>query len=469
MAVHRWADSCRVGEGNIAMNALTSGLVSRDLPNPAHGKVVPPFRPVQYLGNKLRVLDHITEAAGELIGSEGSVVDLFTGTSVVAQALAHRGYSVTALDTQNYARIFAAATLGIGRNDDVECPAEELLEETKSLFHEPGFAPWAAIAASERSSIKAGDLAALRSLYEELPLAWRDSEHPHHRLVLEGDGGSAFDRLPLITSVHAGSYFGVDQALTIDALRHVIERRRLKGTLSDWQACAALTGLMSATSSAVHSAGKHFAQPLTAGSGTNVQFRSKRILEDRRVCIGSAFIFACKSLNLRAGQTGNVHRSLQTSAENFLAGVEKSDLYYADPPYTAQQYSRFYHVLETIAEYKIGSLLHGGEATSGLYTKERYKSAFSSKAKAGIAFKNMIDSIWNKRGSLLISYSVSSAESNGNSRMIGLDDIVWLAESYYGKKNVSVKRLDHTYRQFNSSDRSNAKRDDPEVMIACSI
>lgn len=451
------------------MNALVSALASQTLSNPVHGKVVPPFRPVQYLGNKLRVLDHITDTAQELIGNGGSVVDLFTGTSVVAQALAHRGYSVTAIDTQNYARIFAVATLGIGRDEGVECPAERLLEEAERLFHEPTFAPWAAIAGIERTAIKTNDLIALHSLYEKLPLAWRDSESPHHRLVLEGDGRSAFDRLPLITSVHAGSYFGVDQALTIDALRYAIERGRLNRTLSDWQVCAALTGLMSAASSAVHSAGKHFAQPLTAGSGTNIQFRSKRILEDRRVSVGSAFVFACKSLNLRASPAGNTHRSIQSSAEEFLSGAGKSDLYYADPPYTAQQYSRFYHILETIADYRVDSLLHGGAATSGLYTKERYKSAFSSKAKAGIAFKNMIQSVRDKRGSLLISYSVSSSESNGNSRMIGLGDIVGLAETYYGRKNVSVKKLDHTYRQFNSSERSNSKRDDPEVMIACSI
>jgi adenine-specific DNA-methyltransferase len=113
--------------------------------------------------------------------------------------------------------------------------------------------------------------------------------------------------------------------------------------------------------------------------------------------------------------------------------------------------------------------LHGNDTTSGLYTRERYKSAFSSKAKAGLAFKHIIERIHEKRGSLLISYSVSSASSDGNARMIGLDEIVQLAESSYGKRNVSVTELTHTYRQFNSSDRSNAQRCDPEVMIACAI
>jgi hypothetical protein len=145
---------------------------------------------------------------------------------------------------------------------------------------------------------------------------------------------------------------------------------------------------MSAASAAVHSAGKHFAQPLTAGTGKNVLFRSKRIIEDRRICIDSTFALACASLNIQPNRLGQTHRASQTSAEVFLTGTDKSNLYYADPPYTAQQYSRFYHLLETITDYRVGPLLHGNDTTSGLYTRERYKSAFSSKAKAGLAFKH---------------------------------------------------------------------------------
>ncbi|CAN7310291.1 DNA adenine methylase [Bosea sp. LjRoot90] len=449
------------------MNRLIGGLSKFD--SPAFVKTTPAFRPVQYLGNKLRVLNNIAEGAMNLIGSQGSVVDLFTGTSVVAQTFAHRGYSVIALDTQNYAKVFASATLGIGRVDGIECPAETLLAQANSLLDEPAFSAWASIAARERSAIEAGDLTILRSLYEELPLAWRDPSHPHHRLVLEGDGRPAFQRVPLIASVHAGSYFGINQALMIDALRHVIEHNRKNQILSDWQVSAALTGLMSAASAAVHSAGKHFAQPLTAGSGANMKFRSKRIIDDRRVCIGSVFTFACKSLNLRSVYNGQPHCALQTSAEEFLSRPGASDLYYADPPYTAQQYSRFYHILETICHYNIESLLHGDETTTGLYTNDRYRSAFSSKAKAKIAFKDMIGSICNKGGCLIISYSVSSIGSNGNARMIGLDDIIDLARSYYGTKRVAIEKLDHSYRQFNSGDLANSKRDDPEIMIACSI
>ncbi len=205
--------------------------VPRQNTETTNAKTAAPYRPVQYLGNKLRVLDDIADAAAKLIGQEGSVVDLFTGTSVVAQTFAHRGYSVTAVDTQSYARTFAVATLGIGRSESDKCPADELLEEAAGIFGEPSFASWAAIAERERSILDSGDMSALRQLYAGLPLAWKNSSHPHHSLVLNGDDESAAERLPLITNVHAGSYFGVEQALKIDALRYVIERRRRNGSL----------------------------------------------------------------------------------------------------------------------------------------------------------------------------------------------------------------------------------------------
>jgi hypothetical protein len=50
-----------------------------------------PFRPIQYLGNKLRTLPDILNASENLIGKSGTVVDLFTGTTVVAQGFARRG------------------------------------------------------------------------------------------------------------------------------------------------------------------------------------------------------------------------------------------------------------------------------------------------------------------------------------------------------------------------------------------
>ena len=54
------------------------------------------LRPIQYLGSKLRTLELILTEADKLKRSPHTVVDLFTGTSVVAQAFAIRGPRVVA-------------------------------------------------------------------------------------------------------------------------------------------------------------------------------------------------------------------------------------------------------------------------------------------------------------------------------------------------------------------------------------
>ena len=56
------------------------------------------FRPVQYLGNKLRALEHITAVTSGIVNAGAPVVDLFSGTPVVSQALAQLGNPVVACD-----------------------------------------------------------------------------------------------------------------------------------------------------------------------------------------------------------------------------------------------------------------------------------------------------------------------------------------------------------------------------------
>lgn len=46
------------------------------------------FRPIQYLGNKTRLLEEIAEAMAAVIGPDERIADLFSGTAVVGRRLA---------------------------------------------------------------------------------------------------------------------------------------------------------------------------------------------------------------------------------------------------------------------------------------------------------------------------------------------------------------------------------------------
>src|SRR5690242_10696989 len=78
----------------------------------------PIFRPIQYLGSKLRSVPYILAAARELGAEKRPIVDLFSGTSVVSQAFATIGSEVTAVDTQLACQTMAAALLGVGRHGE---------------------------------------------------------------------------------------------------------------------------------------------------------------------------------------------------------------------------------------------------------------------------------------------------------------------------------------------------------------
>lgn len=426
-----------------------------------------PFRPIQYLGNKLRALPDILNVAESLIGKSGSVVDLFTGTTVVAQGFAGRGYKVTAVDTQRYGVVFARAMLGIGRQTGESCSFAALSKIGLSDLRSDLRQPWQRLVERETEALIRGDAAALAALTFDLPLIWRVTNHPLRKHVDATSRRSALGELPLLAEVYAGSYFGVQQALALDELRQNTELALVAGRLTDWQYNATLTAIMSAASAAAHSAGKHFAQPLNAGSSQNERFLSGRLLQDRRIDIVREFEAACDAINFQAGQADEGHQAWLGPAESFTKSGEAADLYYLDPPYTAQQYSRFYHVLETICVYDYPQLFENGALTTGLYPASRYKSAFSSKRKAAGAFQTIISAARANGAAVAISYSQSAAASNGNARMITLEQLLDLCSADFGHANVEWLRLSHRYRQFNSSSASNSSRDDTEILITC--
>lgn len=431
----------------------------------AHGERV--YRPIQYLGNKLRALEQILAAVGNLVRPGSRVVDLFTGTTVVAQGLAARQYRVSAVDTQGYAVIFARAMLGIGRLRGEACSFATLKGLGVTVTNEALRGPWKPFVDREAEALARADATGLASLTRDLPLIWRLPTHPLRQYVEVEHRRSAIGQLPLLSSIYAGSYFGVQQALTLDELRQNAESALRTGLLSAWQFNAVLTAIMSAASAAVHSAGKHFAQPLNAGSLSNEGFLSGRLLQDRGIDIEHEFARACDAINAKAVSADSGHRAWLGPAEDFASTGQVADLYYLDPPYTAQQYSRFYHVLELICTYEYPQLLMNGAPTTGLYPSNRYKSAFSSKRKAPVAFQTIITAAKTRGAAVAISYSQSAAASRGNARMITLDQLLSLCSDEFGSANVEWLQLSHRYRQFNSSSASNAHRDDPEILITC--
>lgn len=431
------------------------------------------IRPIHYLGSKLRVLEAIVKQINTISEKQLKVLDLFSGSTVVSQALADSGHQVTSNDVMGYSQSFAIATLGIGRcleNDILEEVRATLFTEYKnnrfhSLFNE--------IIELESDCITNQNGLELLNLIESGPKIWSEQVRNQNLLIAYKnlkmlEGFTAFETPILVTSFYGGTYFGYKQATEIDNLRFTIEKCANAGTISPWAKKAVLTALLSAASLAAFTPGKHFAQYHKVTGKVDTKFHEKRILADRKINILDEFNKALKIIFSRKND-GN-HVALNFSMEDLSQNLreESFDVIYADPPYTAQQYSRFYHIPEVINSYKVPKLqIVKGEVTSGVYGIDRFKSRFSSKKETPEAFKDLARLALSKNADLLLSYSGNINGNSGNGRMITLEELTSILGSFF--QSVEVVQLDLLYRQFNSNALAVKDRGDREYMIHCKI
>lgn len=427
------------------------------------------FRPIQYLGSKLRSIEPLLLHTSHLFSHGDLVVDCFSGSSVVSQAFANAGARVVAVDSQQFCQHIASAMLGVSRQVAERCAeVASVLTQKFSLLEMPG--ELGVLLDAEDCMLSSGPSHELVEFYQSLPQVWNSSEKRDWFTSANAhQSQSDFGFSSIIASHYSGTYFGLRQALFFDYIRSQIHSLREKNAIGEWTGNALLTALYSAMSTSVCSAGKHFAQPLAAKDTGNAKFRIARLYADRSINCMQVFRDAALQVD-ESSQSGQVEHSAWATpiaSVHSTLGEMKPRLIYADPPYTAQQYSRFYHVLEIAAINKAPELqMIKGKVTSGLYNVGRYKSPFSSKTDAPEAFRGLVETAKKAGASFALSYSASSENSNGNSRMIGLPALSEICEYYFGKR-VRIVELSHAYRPFNSESNNNTNRNDPEILIVC--
>lgn len=436
----------------------------------------PIVRPVQYLGSKLRALDLIVANIGKLCPPGARVLDAFTGSTVVAQATAQSGRRVLATDALGFPVVFARSLLGVGR-----CGAnrgiDQLLQLLPSKLDEGSRVArgFARMLDDEREACRKGDAVALLSATRALPQLHAPGEATSGLREVFSElaarqGASALELGGLVATHYAGTYFGLEQALVIDELRVAIGRLLRDGALSMWEGDVLLTALLSVASDCAFTPGKHFAQPHRVSSDKDLTFLRGRVLQDRCIDVHRRFAERVRPIHAAGAAAGEGNDALCLRTEDYDSHARELgevDVIYADPPYTAQQYSRFYHVPEVIARYEVPVLQEvDGCPTSGLYPSGRYLSPFCSKRRAPAAFEALADFAVSRRASLVVSYSASASDRVGNARMIQLDQLVSILRRA-GK--VAVTELAHEYRQFNSDVAAMPERRNPELLLVCKV
>jgi adenine-specific DNA-methyltransferase len=87
-------------------------------------------------------------------------------------------------------------------------------------------------------------------------------------------------------------------------------------------------------------------------------------------------------------------------AEQLTGGTPA--IFYADPPYSKEHYSRFYHVLETLERYDYPEAIGAGR-----YRPDRFHSDFAVGSRVGEASEKLFSGIAAVEGILLFSYPSS--------------------------------------------------------------
>lgn len=331
------------------------------------------------------------EALGRSLNTSKRVFDLFAGSAAVSWYVAERfGKEVIASDLQSYSMVLAASVIQRTSPiidaiwiDNWFCRAREY-----SLAH------------GEWKFIKELQASATKMPAPEAALAARSVD---------------FDSKFPLSRAYAGYYFSPWQSVWIDALRATAPEEE------DYRNVA-LASLIQAASRCAASPG-HTAQPFKP-SETAGRFLIEAWLRDLPTIVRAR---ADDIAPRRARKKG---RAYCMDAAELAEAVRPGDLVFLDPPYSGVHYSRFYHVLESIARGEAGEV-----SGTGRYPEKsaRPSSDFSMLKKSRQAFNDLLAILARKRAGVIITFPAGKA-SNGLSG----DDVKDLAADHFRIDEVKV-------------------------------
>ncbi|PMN73125.1 hypothetical protein BCT26_21010 [Vibrio lentus] len=410
------------------------------------------FRPIHYLGSKLRVLEQIDDIMLNLASDGDHIVDLFSGSGTVSNFLSHR-YSVTANDIQEYSRVINNALLSSTASI---LDAEQFLTScAHSHFHELSESCITPLINFEKIAIKEsfnGDSQLLCDVVESGSIMTSDvtSNSPLHEVLhsVKSKLNNIQNLNPnhfIATKYFGGVYFSYKQAVDIDIISYEISL--LKKSSKDMYMAA----LLSTVSEVVNSVGKHFAQPIRPKDkdGRPKNNLAKSISKDREIDVIKTY----KKFLFRYIQSSTKKYQNNATKLDFTDCLKESKnikVVYADPPYTRDHYSRFYHVLETLAlqdSPKVSTTKINGEIkySRGIYREDRHQSPFCIRSKAPKAFEELFSLTSKSGASLVLSYSPFNSESKTHPRVMDIDTINSLGKKYFSNiECISAGELRHS-------------------------
>ena len=216
---------------------------------------------------------------------------------------------------------------------------------------------------------------------------------------------------------YSDTYFSFGQCEEIDSIRYAIEKVN-----NNDRKCLYLVSLMYAMCICQSTSG-HFAQYLPSDNPRLKSIREKSIFD---VFLKKCDDFQDIVFNKYDNKCFNKNYIDLINEKWF----DKVSLVYIDPPYTTEQYSRFYHVLETVCKYDNPNLEY-----KGLYRTDRFNSPFSLRTQAFKEFDKLLSVLSNKNKKIVISYSTKG--------IVKEYELEYLIKKYF--KNCKIKKTSYKH------------------------
>lgn len=437
------------------------------------------FRPIYYLGCKISLISAIRDAIDLVDPSGGRMVDLFAGTGVVASAMG-ASRDVTTVDVQEYSRVICSAILRPPRLSATEAQGLSIEVADGKFTSRLLWCLAPLIEEEDRRLISAtnGEISSLIELLEAPSLVLTEEfgdfgEHSSlgnatteviRRMQTEGLWETSETT---VTRNFGGVYFSYRQAVLLDAALNV-------AACSNVELRDALTAVaISTASSLVNTVGKQFAQPIQprSKSGEIKSSLVKTVQRDRSIAmIDSYQLWLNKYANLTPA-AGEATMLREDYLEALTSRGSDFSVVYADPPYTRDHYSRFYHVLETMClrdNPKISRVKKKGETTfsRGIYREDRHQSPFCIRSEAPGAFDSLFRAAKAHGLPMVLSYSPHEAGDGTHPRVVSMAQVVDIASAHYKRVEISVVE-GMSHNKLNHNDLKLAKREHAEILLKC--
>ena len=370
-------------------------------------------RSASYMGSKKSLVPFLIEALSNVLPPEGMVVDLMCGSGIAASSFA-RIWPTIASDAQAFCRILAVVQGGGYTLSRAQKLLPQIILDSKENFK---------LLQNKLSSYIQNEDRIFHGGVDDIITEYQDfiksyflfpesnaggNWDPYSEVSIRRENPFLFPYL-LFTAYFANVYFGVRQCLEIDSLRYAIDKIKDPHD-REW----ALGSLVATVSLNGTTYGGHFAQPpVKSVSDINdnncykiIEKRNKSITQDFRIRFLSLATESERNKYSISKQEGPWQKAITDISLTVVPG--RPLLVYLDAPYTREEYSRYYHLLETLVNYNYPSSVGLGKIPDKA-KGERFKSEFFTREQdtINLIFIRIISTIVDKGWYCAWSYSDS--------------------------------------------------------------